>query len=402
MLVLKPGADRRLRAGHPWVYRGEIAGVRGQWSPDTAADLLDAGGRPVGRGFYNPRTSLACRILARGDEPVDPALFRHRLEGALAFRRATDLVADAYRLCWSEADGLPGLVVDRYRGASVFQCLTLGMARRGAWVAEALEGLFPGDAILRSDDPTGARLEGFAAEHEWIRPLTLSPAPGAAAPAARPAAELVIAEGRCRFVLEIGRGHKTGFYLDQRDNRCLVATHAAGRRVLDAFCYTGAFACHALQAGATRALLVDRSGEALALARRNLALNAGTDRADLREGNAFDVLRGLESSRERFGLVVLDPPPFTRHKDALEAAARGYKEINLRALRLLESGGLLATFSCSHHVTPALFEEICRDAAGNAGVTARIRAVLGQSRDHPVLLNVPETRYLTGLLLERV
>jgi 23S rRNA (cytosine1962-C5)-methyltransferase len=200
----------------------------------------------------------------------------------------------------------------------------------------------------------------------------------------------------------VGSGQKTGLYLDQRDNRALVAAHAAGRPVLDAFCYAGAFACQALRAGATRALLLDSSAEALAAARRNLELNGLAEQAELRADNAFDALRGLEASGERFGLVVLDPPPFTRRKEALDAAARGYKEVNLRGLRLLERGGVLATFSCSHHVTPALFEAICRDAAGDAGVAVRVLATLAQSRDHPMLLTVPETRYLTGLLLQAV
>ena len=181
-----------------------------------------------------------------------------------------------------------------------------------------------------------------------------------------------------------------------------MAAHARGRRVLDAFCYTGAFACAALAAGATGALLLESSGEALEGARRNLELNGLADRAELRPDNAFDALRRLEAAKERFGLVVLDPPPFTRRKDAVEAAARGYKEINLRGLRLLEPGGILATFSCSHHVTPSFFEEICRDAAGDAGIAVRVLAPLTQGSDHPVLLNVPESRYLTGLLLQVV
>jgi len=181
-----------------------------------------------------------------------------------------------------------------------------------------------------------------------------------------------------------------------------VAALAPGRRVLDAFCYMGAFACQALKAGAGEALLLDSSAEALAGARRNLALNGLEARAELRQGNAFDELRALESRRQRFGLVVLDPPPFTRRKEAVEAAARGYKEINLRGLRLLEPGGVLATFSCSHHVPPALFEDICREAAGDAGIAVRVLGRLGQSRDHPVLLTVPESRYLTGLVLEIV
>jgi len=273
-------------------------------------------------------------------------------------------------------------VVDRYGPVSVVQCLTLGMARTADWVREALDRLFPGDPMIRLDDPTAARIEGFEPVRETHE------------------TELVVEEGPARLAVSLGTGQKTGLYLDQRDNRLLVAGLARDRRVLDAFCYTGGFACQALLAGAASALLVDSSTEALALARRNLELNDVAARAFVGTGNAFDALRELEARGERFGLVVLDPPPFTRRKESVEAAARGYKEINLRGLRLLERGGVLATFCCSHHVTPALFEDICRQAAGDAGLRVRVLASLGQSRDHPVILTIPETRYLTGLLLE--
>ena len=256
------------------------------------------------------------------------------------------------------------------------------MARVADWVREALDRLFPGDPMLRLDDLTAARIEGFEPVRETYE------------------TELIVEEGPARFAVSLGAGQKTGLYLDQRDNRLLVAGLARGRRMLDAFCYAGGFACQALLAGASSALLVDSSADALEAARGNLARNGVAERAFVGAGNAFDALRELEARGERFGLVVLDPPPFTRRKDAVEAALRGYKEINLRGLRLLERGGLLATFSCSHHVTPALFEDICRQAAGDAGVRVRIRATLTQSRDHPVLLTVPETHYLTGLLLE--
>jgi 23S rRNA (cytosine1962-C5)-methyltransferase len=382
-LILRRGAERRIRAGHPWIYRGEVADLKGTWAAGAAVEVTDATGRYLGRGFYSPRSSLVCRLLTRADEAIDAALVRRRLQAALEYRQAARLVASAYRLCWSEADGLPGLVVDRYGPVSVVQCLTLGMARNAEWVREALAGLFPGGEVVRLDDPTAARIEGFEAVRE-------APREG----------ELVVEEGAGRFAVALGAGHKTGLYLDQRDNRILVAGLARGRRVLDAFCYAGGFACHALLGGAERAVLLDSSAEALALARRNLALNDLEARAELHEGNAFDGLREIDARGERFGLVVLDPPPFTRRKDALEAAARGYKEINIRGLRLLERGGVLATFSCSHHVTPAMFEEICRQAAGDAGVRARVLASLTQSRDHPVILTIPESRYLTGLLLQ--
>ncbi len=381
-LILKRGAERRIRAGHPWIYRSEVADLKGAWATGAPVDVTDSAGRFLGRGFYSPRSSLVCRLLTRADEPVDAAFFHQRLGAAWRYRLAGGLVAPAYRLCWSEADGLPGLVVDRYGPVSVVQCLTLGMARSAGQVRAALEQLFPGDQVLRLDDPTAARIEGFEPVRETRE------------------GELIVEEGAARFAVSPGGGHKTGLYLDQRDNRAVVARLARGRRVLDAFCYAGGFACRALLGGADSALLIDSSAEALTLARRNLALNGVDQRVFIGLGNAFDALRELEARGERFGLVVLDPPPFTRRKDAVEAAARGYKEINLRGLRLLEPGGLLATFSCSHHVTPALFEDICRQAAGDAGLRPRLLATLTQSRDHPVLLTIPETRYLTGLLLQ--
>jgi 23S rRNA (cytosine1962-C5)-methyltransferase len=383
-LILKRGAEQRVNAGHPWIYRTQVADLKGFSQAGEAVEVVDAGGRYLGQGFYNPRPSLCCRLLTRRDEAIDAAFFRRRIEAAWEYRRTAGLISDAYRLCWSEADGLPGLVVDRYGPVSVVQCLTLGMSKVEGWILAALWRQFPDGSIHRLDEPTAARLEGFDARQD---------------PAGQ---EIVVTEGDCRFGVTPGAGHKTGLYLDQAENRALVARYAGGRRVLDAFCFSGGFACHALRSGATGALLLDSSADALALARRNLELNGATDRAELREGNAFDLLRALEAAGERFGVVVLDPPPFTRRKDAIEAAARGYKEINIRGLRLLEPGGVLATFSCSHHITPGLFEEICRDAAGDAGVNVRVLCTLSQSRDHPVLLTVPESRYLKGLLLEAV
>jgi 23S rRNA (cytosine1962-C5)-methyltransferase len=383
-LVLKRGAEHRVNAGHPWIYRTQIADLKGFSQAGEVVEVVDGGGHYLGQGFYNPRPSLCCRLLTRRDEIIDAEFFRRRMEAAWEYRRTARLISDAYRLVWSEADGLPGLVVDRYGPMSVVQCLTLGMFKAADWIASALGRLFPDGSIHRLDEPTAARLEGFTARQDAA------------------GHEIVVTEGECRFGVTPGAGHKTGLYLDQAENRALVARYAARHRILDAFCFSGGFACHALRSGATRALMLDSSADALALARRNLELNGFADQAELREGNAFDLLRSLESAGESFGVVVLDPPPFTRRKDTIEAAARGYKEINIRALRLLEGSGVLATFSCSHHVTAGLFEEICREAAGDAGVAVRVLRTLGQSRDHPVLLTVPESRYLTGLLLEAI
>ena len=374
---------------HPWIYRGEIAGFEGAPEPGGLVAVADGAGAFVGHGFYNPRTSLACRILSRRDEPIDAAWFAGRIGEAVAYRRSRGLAGEAHRLVWSEGDGLPGLVIDRYGDdVVVVQCLTLGMSGALPWIAAGIRATLGDLAIYVSDDPAAARIEGFEPRRAWL---------DRAGPDA-----VTVGEGSARFVVRFGLGHKSGFYLDQAENRLRVARWAAGRSVLDAFSYTGAFAVHALAAGAERAVCVESSPEALAGAAANLELNGLGGRAELREANAFDELRRLERARARFGLVILDPPPFTRRKAAVDAAARGYKEINLRAMRLLEVGGMLATFSCSHHVSAALFAEVCRAAAEDAGVTLRTLAALTQSRDHPVLLTVPETRYLKGLLLERL
>jgi 23S rRNA (cytosine1962-C5)-methyltransferase len=290
------------------------------------------------------------------------------------------------RLVWSEADGLPGLVVDRYGFILVMQCLTLGMSRLRSTIVEALTGLLGDLQVFDMDEEASARLEGFSAARGWAR----DPGPRS----------VRVNEGGVGFDVTIGVGHKTGLYLDQRENRLRVGALARDRDVLDAFSYTGGFACHALHGGARRAVCIESSPDAITGARQNLALNGVAARAEILTTNAFDELRRLERTGTRFGVIVLDPPPFARNRSAVDAAARGYKEINLRALRMLEPGGSLLTFSCSHHVSDALFEDICRGAAADAGVRIRVAHRLTQASDHPVLLNVPETRYLKGLQLE--
>lgn len=291
------------------------------------------------------------------------------------------------RLVWSEADFLPGLVVDRYGEVLAVQCQTLGVARVRQVVVAALRTLLGERPVLSADDDAPAALEGFTPERGWLD----RPGPD----------HLVVEEGSVRLRVSLVTGHKTGLYLDQAENRRRAGTLARGQDVLDAFSYTAGFACHALSGGARRAVCLESAPDAIAGARENVALNGVAARAEIRAINAFDELRRLERAGERFGLVILDPPPFARSRAALEAAGRGYKEINLRAMRLLAPGGHLMTFSCSHHVSPSLFEEICRAAAVDADVPLRVIDRLGQASDHPVLLTVPETRYLAGLLLQQ-
>ena len=381
VLRLKRGHDRA--RVHPWIFKGDVAEVTGG-EPGGAVTVVDSGGRFLGRGLFNPRPGLCCRIVTWRDEPLDDALWHARIAAAVARRAAR---TGATRLVWSEADELPGLVADRYGPVVVVQCLTLGVARRRAALVAALRAAIGDVPVFCADDPASAALEGFVASTGWIDDRPGPPS-------------VIVHEGAARLLVRLGTGHKTGLYLDQTDNRLRVGALAAARTVLDAFAYTAGFACQALTAGATRAVCIESSKEALAGAIDNLALNGVAERAEVRDDNAFDALRALERAGQRFGLVVLDPPPFARTRTALPGALRGYKEINLRAARLLEPGGILATFSCSYHVSETMFEETVRSAAGDAGVRLRLLGSLGQSADHPALLTVPETRYLKGLLLQ--
>jgi len=383
ILRLKRGRERA--RAHPWIFKGDVADVT-PVEPGGVVTVVDAAGRFVGRGFYNPRPALCCRLLTWREEAIDAAFFARRAAAAVAARRRDGALPDGVRLVWSEADGLPGLVADRYGPVLVIQCGTLGMARARDAAVAALRAAAGELAVFALDDPVAARLEGFEPAAGWLGP----PGPE----------RVVIHEAGVRLAVRPGAGHKTGLYLDQAENRARSAALARGRTVLDVFAYTGGFACHALAGGARAAVCLESSPEAVAGARENLRLNGADDRAEVRAVNAFDELRRLDRARARFGLIVLDPPPFARGRAALEAALRGYREINLRAMRLLEPGGHLFTFSCSHHVGEADFEQACREAATDAGARLRVLDRLTQARDHPVILTIPETRYVKGLLLE--
>ncbi len=378
------GLTRGHTRPHPWVFKGDVADVSAV-EPGGLVTVLDSTARFVGRGHYNPGPALCCRILTRDDEPIDAAFFARRIAAARARRGHVPETA-ARRLVWSEGDDLAGLVVDDYAGTLVMQCATLGMARARDDVLDALRLVLGERPAFGVDDPVAARREGFVPRHGWLTE------PGEPA--------VMIDDAGVRLRVTFGTGHKTGLYLDQQRNHARAGTLAAGREVLDAFSYTAAFACHALAGGARRVVCLESSPDAIVAARDNLALNGADARADVRAVNVFDELRRLERDRARFDLVILGPPAFARGRTTIEAAARGYKEINLRALRLLPPGGHLMTFSCSHHVSDAHFEAICREAAADAGVSVRVLEILEQADDHPVLLEVPETRYLKGRLLE--
>jgi 23S rRNA (cytosine1962-C5)-methyltransferase len=385
-VVLRKGRERRARAGHLWIYAGEIERTQGQTEPGSAVDVVDHRGRFLARGYYNPASSIAVRVLSRRrDEPLDGALLRRRIAQAVAYRRQFYAQGECCRLVFSEGDWLPGLTVDRYGPFLSLQISTLGIdLLRDEVVAGLRDAVHPRGIFERSD--LGIRGK------EGLEPRT-----GLLDGEVPDATEVVIDD--LRFLVELRSGQKTGMYLDHRFNRRALAPFARGRRILDVFCNSGSFALYALKAGGGSAVGIDISGDCLALAKRNAEINGLADRCEWVEGNAFDRLKALDQAGERFGMIVLDPPAFTKSATALAAARRGYKEINLRALRLAAPGAILLTSSCSYHLDPLDFLEIVRDAAADAGRDVILVELRGQAPDHPINLAVPETAYLKCALL---
>ena len=389
LLTLNRQRHRSL-SGHLWIYRNEIESVAEGAVPGDVVEIREGRGKAIGLGYWNPASQITVRLLTRQvATTVDAEFWRARLRTALALR-ARVLPGDwpARRLVNSEADLLPGLIVDQYGDHVVFQLTTLGMDRwRDTWIEVLRSELRPAALVERSDMPVRT-LEGVPARAGYVH------GSGDGAVTCR--------VNRATFAFNLLDPHKTGFYLDQQANYGLCARHLTpGGRVLDAFCHLGGFAIHAALAGAGEVIAVDQAEESIAGARAAAALS-GCPAIDFRCGNAFDVLKNAQTAGERFDLIVLDPPTFTRTRAAVPGALRGYKEIHLRALRMLPVGGRLATFSCSHHVDAALFLETIVDAAADAGVLIRLEERLGASPDHPVLPAVPETEYLKGFVFSVV
>jgi 23S rRNA (cytosine1962-C5)-methyltransferase len=381
-LVLHPGRDRSVRRRHPWLLSGAIARVDGDPGPGDLVAVRSAEGEVLAHGHYEPGSQIRVRLLAFRKEAEEEGALAGRVAAAVARRAADPLLAgtDAVRLVNTEGDGLPGLVVDRYADVLVVRPSTSGMLRRTPALADALRGATGAAAALLRPDAVSLRRAGVEAGDGVLF-------------GAVPEATVAIAERGRRFRVDVRHGQKTGFYLDQRDARDLVAALAAGRRVLDAFAYTGAFAAAALAGGAARAVLIESSEPALALARDHVAF-AG-ERAECRAEDAFEA---LHAGAGDFDLVILDPPPLARRKADVPRASRAYKNLLLHAF----AGGpgrLVLAFACSHHVGPDLFAKIAFGAALDAGRRVSVLRELGAPSDHPVSLDHPEGRYLTGLLL---
>lgn len=383
---LRRGREGRLRAGHLWVYAGDIEATDGAPAAGDLVDVTSARGRFLGRGYINPVSTIRVRVLTFADEPIDDGFFERRLRAALALRDRVVADTTAYRLVFSEGDLLPGLIADRYADVVVMQALTAGIERRQAGLAERLQALTGARAVYLRNDARSRAQEGLALHRGFIR--------------GGGATEVEIREGPARFVVNIAGGQKTGWFADQRENRLAAAPLARDAAVLDVFCHTGGFGIQAALAGATSVVGVDASADAVAAAAANAGRNGVAGRCAYRTADAFTELRRLAAAGARFGMVVLDPPAFARTKAAVPRALTGYKEINLQALRLLAPEGWLVTCSCSWHVDEAQFWNVVLDAAADAGRTVRLIEFRSQARDHPMLGAMPETRYLKCLVLQ--
>jgi 23S rRNA (cytosine1962-C5)-methyltransferase len=389
-LILKPDRERSLLRRHPWVFSGAVAEVRGDPAPGSTIEITSASGEFLGQAAYSPESQIRARVWTwEREETVDDAFFLRKLDRAFKSREGLDTESNAYRLVHAESDGLPGIVADKYGDLIVLQCLTQGAEYWRESLVQQMEELIKPAAIWERSDADVRKLEGLALRSGLLRSRSSDSQPG-----------IEISEHGLKFLVDFQSGHKTGFYLDQRENRLIARGFAKGRDVLDCFSYTGGFAANALKGGANSVSLVEDSAGALDQARKIINLNGlDPDKCEFINGDAFQVLRRFRDEARQFDMVVLDPPKFAPTKAQAERAARGYKDINLLALKLLRHGGILITFSCSGGVDAALFQKIVAGAALDAGVNARILRRLSQGPDHPVALNFPEGEYLKGLVI---
>ncbi|MFM8887242.1 MAG: class I SAM-dependent rRNA methyltransferase [Chthoniobacterales bacterium] len=381
-IIVRPRA--RVFHGHDWVHDNEVLKVTGKPEDGAVVGLKDQRDRFLGSAIYNSRSKIPARRFSRQRQDLDADFFQRRIGMASEYRDKLGLDPCARREVWSESDGLPGLILDRYGDCVVLQTLTLAMDQRKELIADAIQALFKPQCLIERNDAPVRKAEGMELHTGILR----GEAPG----------PFDVTLAGLKFGIELPGGQKTGLYLDQADNYALVAQYAQGKRVLDCFSNQGGFALACAKAGASHVTALDISADACA------AISANAKRNDLRIGvtetNVFDWLKSAVTRSETYDLIILDPPSFTRDRARLNDALRGYKEIHLRAAQLLNNSGLLATFCCSHHVSDTIFLDVIRDAMVDAKKTARLRASYTQRADHPIILGLPESSYLKGHLFE--
>jgi len=381
---LHPGRERRILRGHRWIFSNEIAGPVNDFDPGSWVEAVTAKGVSLGVGYINPSSLIAVRLVCPPGKKPDEKFFRQALLDAASFRRFLYPGGDTFRLVFGESDGLPGLVVDRYGEVLVYQAATVGMTGMEDLVRDLLVDLFKPAALVFRNDSASRAFEGLALEKGVARGSL--------------AGEISVSIDGIAYLVDVLGGQKTGMYLDQRDNRKAAARWMKGKRVLDLFCYNGAWSLSAIAAGASEAIGVDQSPDAVEQARRNAQINGFGDRAFFVAADVFDYLKRIP--RSSFDVVVLDPPAFARTRSAVTEARKGYTDLNRRALLSLKPGGILITCSCSYHMSEELFRDALISAAQASGRKLRLLQALGQALDHPVLLAMPETRYLKCFVVE--
>ncbi|MBD3584807.1 methyltransferase domain-containing protein [Salinimonas sp. HHU 13199] len=389
-IILQPEREKSLKRHHPWVFASAVANVEGRCRAGDTVDVYASDGSWLGRGAYSPESQIRVRIWTfEQNEPVDNGFFMRRIEEAILLRRTVINMSttNAFRLVAAESDGLPGVTIDLYNNVAVLQLLSAGADKQRKKIVWALQKLLPNIGLYERSDVDVRKKEGLALQ---TGPLT-DDVP----------TRVEIKENNVRILVDIEQGHKTGFYLDQRDSRARAAHYAKDKEVLNCFSYTGTFACYALSGGARHVTNVDVSDSALALAEEHLALNNfSNDQASMVKGDVFEVLRSYHQSQTQFDMVILDPPKFVDSKASLNRAARGYKDINMYGIHTVKPGGLLLTFSCSGLMPADLFNKIVADAALDAGRRVKIIERLSQAPDHPVSSTYPEGYYLKGLVCQ--
>ncbi|MGA2658347.1 MAG: class I SAM-dependent rRNA methyltransferase [Verrucomicrobiota bacterium] len=393
-VLLRPGQADRIVAGHPWIYAGSVLRLTLPAADGDVVQVKDHRQRFLGVGFYNSKSKINVRMLSPERVEINRAFFEGRIRAALAVRQKLMPGATSFRVVNAESDFLSGLIVDKYEDALVVQTSSLGMDQRKPMILAALQALFSPRAILERNELASRKFEGLPDANGILSGQLSGP--------------LAVRLNGLQFEVDVLGGHKTGLYLDQQVNYRLVAEMAAGAQVLDCFSFLGGFGLHAARAGAAHVHLLEQSAEAIAAAQRNAAANGLADKCSFDTANVFDWLKAQtvtqphEKVIPRWDLIILDPPSFTRNRSSVPDALRGYKEIHLRALKLLRPGGTLATFCCSHHVDAGLFQDTLLAAAFDAHRLLRRTAVFSQAPDHPIIPMIPETEYLKGFAFEVV
>lgn len=384
-VILKKGEEDRIQMGHPWVFDNEVKNIEGAFEPADIVDVYDFKNRFLGRGYINPKSKILVRLMTRKQEEIDREFFRNRITEAWEYRKKT-VDTSSCRVIFGEADFLPALIVDKFGDYLSMQTLSLGIEKYKDTIVELLNEIIEPKGIYERNDVKIREKEGLAQKKGFIKgPFDTT---------------VQIQENEVKMWVDIENGQKTGYFLDQRENRAAIRPLVKGAKVLDTFTHTGGFALHAAYYGAKEVTAVDISEHAIEYVKRNAELNGLQDKITGVVGNVFDVLKEYQVNNEKFDVVILDPPAFCKTKSALEGAYRGYKEINLRGMKILNPGGFLVTCSCSHYMYPGLFMEMIQDAARDARKLVRQVEFRTQAKDHPVLYGNDESMYLKCIILQ--